>query len=536
MLINGVSTIWSLFFATSCIANITSPYALTWSSSNNILCSTNGRCGPSGPDGPWHAPVVDFRFLPNSVPLYPSLSDEVEVFYPSYVPSGTNDDGHLYQFGDLLINQSVSAFAINASLSLIPAYPQSTLILDKTFTFLVQQWKIGLLNGSQYSPQVGYLAVGKRFMNAAAFDPTNGFTSRSWSMHYGSASLSLLGSFVFGGYEQNRALGPVASFDIVKSTDLRTFLVDVTLGVDNGASPFNPDLGITKDISKSMWRSLGSVNSNIGAPFGAAAVYMAPEYPGIYLPQEVCAAIATMLPVIWQPNIGYYTWNTSHPSYQRITTSPGYLGFVFADRFAKNITIKVPFPLLNLTLEPPIVATPTPYFPCHSYNGSTAFLGRAFFQSAFLAANWDSNLFYLAQGPGPNLDQSIMQVFPTNGAAFPTNSLDSFSKTWSTFWTPILAQPDAEPHHETGTGLSPGAIAGVVIGALAGAALIGAGLWLLFKKKQRTNSQSEESHKIPGYTHEAEARTAQMCELATPDQHLGLAAPSTSHISELPAS
>ena len=47
----------------------------------------------------------------------------------------------------------------------------------------------------------------------------------------------------------------------------------------------------------------------------------------------------------------YYLWKTSDPRYSKTITSASYLGFVFSGSNNANVTIKVPFMLLNLTLE-----------------------------------------------------------------------------------------------------------------------------------------------------------------------------------------
>jgi hypothetical protein len=69
--------------------------------------------------------------------------------------------------------------------------------------------------------------------------------------------------------------------------------------------------------------------------------------------------------------------------------------------------IKVPFSLLNVTLDIPIVEKPTPYIPYHSYtlnpdNKNDRYkLGRAFLQAAYIGRNWASQMTWLGQAPGP---------------------------------------------------------------------------------------------------------------------------------------
>lgn len=78
------------------------------------------------------------------------------------------------------------------------------------------------------------------------------------------------------------------------------------------------------------------------------------------------------------------------------------LGFKFQKDSSNThtIDIKVPFALLNLTLDYPLVDRPTPYFPCMPTN-RTYGLGRAFLQAAFVGVNWGNGVgsWFLAQCP-----------------------------------------------------------------------------------------------------------------------------------------
>lgn len=269
-------------------------------------------------------------------------------------------------------------------------------------------------------------------------------------------------------------------------------LVDLILGVETGGSPFSPEPSIFKNASRSLWQGrendpeADQYTRLVGAIRGSAIVGIGADVPGIYLPLGNCESVAKQLPVTWRDDIGYFVWNLSDVRYKRIVTSPAYLGFIFTDREAKNITIKVPFPLLNLILQEPIVSTPTPYFPCHPSNsdGGRWYLGRASLQSAFFASNYDQNVIYLAQGPGPDMDHSVIRQFPPNDSEIQTNPNSSFEKSWQSIWTPI-PEMDVDSNNRQ---LSPGAIAGIVIGSIVAILLIVASVWVFLQKKKKRNS------------------------------------------------
>lgn len=154
------------------------------------------------------------------------------------------------------------------------------------------------------------------------------------------------------------------------------------MGVTDGGSPF---LKSQKSPRNGLLRLYGSST-------GELDVFPNPGVPYLNLPPETCAAIADSLPVTFNDDFGLYIWNTTDATFQEIMSSPSYLSFTFSSG-GRNSSIYVPFALLNLTLENPLVNTSMSYFPCSPYtpfDGSTYHLGRAFLQAAFLAQNWQT--------------------------------------------------------------------------------------------------------------------------------------------------
>ncbi|KAK3313147.1 hypothetical protein B0H66DRAFT_595598 [Apodospora peruviana] len=165
---------------------------------------------------------------------------------------------------------------------------------------------------------------------------------------------------------------------------------------------------------------------------------------------------AEYLPVSWDEGLKYYLWDVRNANYARIIASPSYLGFVLGPvnttgTATTNLTIKVPFKLLNLTLEPPIVDTPTPYFPCmsRSRDSDVSQLGRAFLQAAFFGINHDQSLLFLAQAPGPKMGPSSLRTLQPSDRFIVAgnNSLDAFADSWNAEWV-VLGTPN-EPATST---------------------------------------------------------------------------------------
>ncbi|KAK0753007.1 hypothetical protein B0T18DRAFT_385143 [Schizothecium vesticola] len=312
-------------------------------------------------------------------------------------------------------------------------------------------WEISLRNGGKYTPKTGLLGM-KAVLNSLTgnvcttactkedFKNIGVIGSRTFSLHIGSVStiIGQQGSFALGGYEQTRIVGPVGVFDLMDDMPV-VFLRDLFLGVESGYSPFLTDRA--DNISVFTGLPLGDVrsaelNSKLRASQGSVVLTPSAAAPGIYLPRYLCEGLAPYLPVIHDPSTGYYLWDTASPFYNVVVNSAGYLGFVISDRNARNITIKVPFILLDLDLEPPLVPVTTKYFPCHplpSSPGGHWLLGRAFLQAAFFGYSLDQNVSYLAQAPGPDVEQSVVRAWRPESVGVPEDSslpLDAFYRSW----------------------------------------------------------------------------------------------------------
>ena len=174
-----------------------------------------------------------------------------------------------------------------------------------------------------------------------------------------------------GGYDRNRALGPVMSGDLVQDGVPVLPLVGISIGVGDANATGNP-FNVSETPNLTAARSQGF------------PVVLSPAVPYIALPAPVCAALASWLPVSFSPRLGLYLWEASNQRYQAIASSAAELRFTFAASWTANVTIAVPFALLNLTLEAPLADPPAPCFPCQPRNAvlDDWLQGRAFLQAA----------------------------------------------------------------------------------------------------------------------------------------------------------
>ena len=305
-------------------------------------------------------------------------------------------------------------------------------------------------DGTKYPLQVGQLALGMATVNqtfdrGAGLPPVNAslvsgylwankqIPSSSYGLHIGSAILGPPLSLWMGGYDQSRVIGPVSSQSCNGEGRFTIDLLDIAIGVDQGASPFPYRVreNILAEKNSSMPNSLG--------------VDINPAGPYLVLPESTCAAIARDLPVTFNNRYGLYVWNVDDPQYNEIITSPSYLAFIFRASGISNanLTIKVPFQLLNLTLEAPLVQEPTSYLPCWplqlSNPNSQYSLGRAFLQAAFFGVNWNQGIgkWFLAQAPGPNTRSTPDTALYSSAFSESSSGSDEWSDSWSGYWKPL---------------------------------------------------------------------------------------------------
>lgn len=501
-----------------------------------------------GPDGPWQAVTIDLGSDSQPLDLYPGSTWHSNILATSIcLVTAATCNARAAGLYDSSTSTSVSTYPVPNTVAPIDwtsgAMPMTGIHTVQFDTATVHGWtqqgfqipNLSLLvilagnytlpDGTNYPPELGTLALGAQDINQTYSDVgsvtsfnaslLSGYMyeerqipSNAYGLHIGSAALGIPGSAIMGGYDQSRVLGAVTAQSFATYT-LPIDLLDIGIGVAEGGSPFN-------FTSKSGLMAQGNSSISLSLP-----VLIEATIPYLYLPASTCDAIAAQLPVTFQPGYGLYFWNTADPQYERIVSSPSYLSFTFRldQSNSQNMTINVPFRLLNLTLEAPLVNTATQYFPCRSLtNGGAYTLGRAFLQAAFVGVNWgttESGVWFLAQAPGPNT--------PSTGSITPigfsdTNISSSANKwidSWKDSWT-VLDQGGLtnQTSNQTATSGPPGstntkasfpvgAIVGIAIGCVA---IIASSLLLttlcIRRRRRRTQTAGLPTNDINGRPHE----------------------------------
>ncbi|KAI6906279.1 hypothetical protein KC334_g5660 [Hortaea werneckii] len=271
-------------------------------------------------------------------------------------------------------------------------------------------------------------------------------------------------------------------------------LTDIGLNVSSGDSVFK---GLPSGSQNGLLRSSGSSATAMSVGVGSG-------FPYLYLPRSTCDAIAEYLPVTYNEDFDLYFWNTDDEAFEQIVTSPHHLTFTFSDNNLVPRTIKVPFALLNLTLDQPLTHSPTPYFPCRPtkvvQGGMEPRLGRAFLQAAFMAKV--ENTKFLAQAPGPNFDSESVNSISTEATTLdPTDGAASWEDTWRGHLKDVTSTVGSNDTGVTGpsdpqssdSGVSGGAIAGIVVGVIVGVALVlGFILWQVRRRKKTRSANGQQ--------------------------------------------
>ncbi|RAH54566.1 aspartic protease [Aspergillus piperis CBS 112811] len=492
-----------------------------------------------GPDGPWQAVTVqigsnytEIVVSSSEVALYLGGSWESKILLSSICDNKTLSS---VCYGDIagLFDSDISASLDNTSIEMppygtwgdvdwgftnaAPVYAKArratdyitisgSPVPDVDMIIIYSGWQT-YPGGQAYPLEVGILSLGcpainQTFGNVIKINTTFvtsyfyeqegslNIPSYSYGMHIGSAALGIPGSLLLGGYDQNRVMGEVSS-QAFSSGSFPIELLNMNIGVAEGGSPwaYTNKAGLLAQCNSSLDSGL--------------SVIVDPANPYIYLPQSSCDAIAAELPVPYHPEYGLYFWNTSDTQYDTIATSPGYLGFQFSKHNLNNnfITIKVPFALLNLTLEAPL--------------------------AAFIGVNWLGGKWFLAQAPGPGGSFIVDTVSIGDNDFTISATTNSWEATWKSTWKAIPAGSTSNAN-TTGTSMSGpstdgngfsvavkiGIIVGSTIGGLSIIAIL-SGIYIHHRRQQKKASISDESHATEQTDHGSSAH--QLMPVEAPD-------------------
>lgn len=425
-----------------------------------------------GPDGPWQAVEVKLG-VGDTVALYPGHLFQSYVITTDYCKHNNSEGCYASKAGTFNMAASMQdSTSYHPPMSYVPSASEfmggikvkgrkatpwienmdAGALVNNVSTVLLDSQMLEYPSGQWYPAFAGCLGVGAPHTVNQTFegDPEAGdatinaslipgrlweleqIHSNSFGLHIGSVSSEISGSLWWGAYDQNRVVGDIINSKQEKDTPggFRYTLEDISIEVVDGISPFN--------FTEKKGGLIGAGN-NTGE--SSLPVVVDGCSPYLTLPKATCDTIASYLPVEYSKDLGLYLWDTSSSKYDLIVASASTLSFTLtSDSSETSTTIRVPFPHLNLTLTRPLVDEPTPYFPCFTGSDEQFVLGRAFLQDAFLGANWNLAVWWLAQAPGPNIQQSSNLVNIQPGDWEIQSSSSNWADTWKGSWKALTEE------------------------------------------------------------------------------------------------
>ena len=369
----------------------------------------------------------------NNTGLY-YLGDFVGALLGTYVPGEYGWDSVSLSWGSsVTVNHSIvgAYIATDYYVGQIGISPQST-----NFTTSND-------NSSALSdPQPSFLTL-LREQNSI---PSLSYSFTAGSYYRSQQQTNAWGSLILGGYDSSKLGSGELSFPFASDAG-REFVVGIQ--------------GVTKS---------GTQQGLLTQPILAA---LDTTQPFIWLPTAVCQQFEQAFGLTWNDTAEMYFVNDTLHNY--LVSENATVTFTLGQTTMSNpnIEIVLPYGSFDLTASYPIVeSNSTRYFPLKRAANSTQYtLGRTFFQEAYLTADYERRNFSLSQVSWSNGDQNIIAIRSVNDTAGSGSGSDGLGGS---------------------SGLSGGAIAGIVVGIIAVLAIAAAAVFFTRRKKRRQQKKAAE--------------------------------------------
>ncbi|KAL2075540.1 hypothetical protein VTL71DRAFT_483 [Oculimacula yallundae] len=317
-------------------------------------------------------------------------------------------------------------------------------------------WWLGILGmGFQPTNFTGYETPQASFADTLY---TNGtISSMSWSYTAGAfyRLKSVFGSLIFGGYDASKFTPNSIRFSMA-SDNLRDLVVTV--------------------------RSITSTTSAGNTTLMPAPIFafIDSAVPDFYFPVSVCQQFEKAFGLTHDQASGRYLIdNSTHDKLKALNPS---ITFTLANQKEGGETtdIVLPYAAFDLNITTPLLTNVSSlYFPLKQTSDENLYiLGRAFLQEAYVTAHYNTRTF--------NVSQAIF----SDNAAPSLVALPAILPTSTT--SPGSNKPnDTKSSKPSSKKLGGGAIAGIVIGALAGLALLLLLIFFLLRRRKRRSTAAK---------------------------------------------
>ncbi|KAH7411339.1 aspartic peptidase domain-containing protein [Cadophora sp. MPI-SDFR-AT-0126] len=292
--------------------------------------------------------------------------------------------------------------------------------------------------------------------------------SHSWGYTAGAKyqQKGVVNSLTLGGYDSNRFIPHDISFNLNAGKQLLTFVNSIS---------------VASSAASNNWTTPVELLS----PTDRVSAIIDSSTPYLWLPQAVCERFAQSLGLTYNTTLNLYTFEGN--STQHDTLGSSSLSFTFSlsdiSSTPASIDITLPYAAFDLQLTYPAIpftnfgdANSTKYyFPLRqAANAAQYTIGRAFLQEAYVITDYERNTFSVHQA-----------IHPT----------DSVGNTSIVSITPPPDSTFSGLPERSGSKLSAGAIAGIVIGAVLLVAIVALLIFFLCRRKRQSKGKDTDSEK-----------------------------------------
>lgn len=271
----------------------------------------------------------------------------------------------------------------------------------------------------------------------------------------------------------------------------------LTLGGYDSARfiPNNVSIAFGADQSRDLVLGLQAITyDTVGSsPLLSSGVYAFIDsmVPHIWLPIEVCYAFEQAFNLTWNDTAELYLIDDAAHN-KLVAQNPTFTFTVGSTaKGGDSVDISIPYGAFDLNVSAPLITSTSRYFPLkRAQNSSQYTLGRVFLQQAYIIADYDRSNFSVSQAlfPSTSVAQHLVPVLPPGAAAS----------------TPVSHR-----------GLSPGAIAGIVIAAAVAILLVTLVGVIYRRRRRRPRATSVELPESPGQKADSSATETSKSELHT---------------------
>lgn len=246
---------------------------------------------------------------------------------------------------------------------------------------------------------------------------------------------------------------------------------------NNVTFPFDSNDDRSLSLSIQSMVAQDSFNGSISLIDTRSAIYVTVDFtvPHLWLPISVCDMFASAFHLEYDNTTDLYLVNDTTRAELKEKNPTVTIGFGVSIDPAQRVNIVLPYSAFDLQASYPMYPNDTNYFPIRrAQNASMYTLGRAFMQEAYVRVDYERSSFSVHQTLFPATNEKQVIV--------PIHSVDSITSS--------------QVAHRRA--LSPGAIAGIVVGIVSLLCLlVSLGFWLEKRKSQQKTVPQQQNEASP---------------------------------------